>query len=50
MSEKIGLEKPRVRWSGMDSCIASLTVMKTKAPADADSGVHIKVMLVRFSS
>ena len=32
---------------GGDSCIVSLTVMKTKAPSDADSGVHIEVMPVK---
>jgi len=32
---------------GGDSCIVSLTVMKTKAPSDAASGAHIEVMPVK---
>jgi len=33
---------------GGDSCIISLTVMKTKAPSEADSSTHVEVMPVKF--
>lgn len=32
---------------GGDSCVISLTVMKTKAPSDAGSGAHIEIMPVK---